>query len=297
MNRIDQKFDVAPDDFHRYNFAMTQFRELGQNALESIKSGSISVELKADGTPVTNIDREIEERFTDAVSKEYGDEDVVLGEESSNIHSTIPEDRRIWRLDPFDGTGWLTRLIEAGDTDYSTLRALLLTAHFKPNETTPAFGVIHSPFYAGITSTISTINGRTYYSADNQAARQISVNSNAPRNTREVMQYEKNGIAGATQDVSEDAMKEIMPLANRIKLPLFMGNITLSNVDLSIYPGPTQPHDVAAGALAVVNAGGTVKDFDGRDFKQIDWRKYPINGVVAGSNESLVDQVVARYTK
>ena len=297
MNRIHQKFDVTPDDFHRYNFAMAQFQQLGQRAVELIKDGNITFETKDDGTPVTNIDREIEERFTEAIDKQYMGEDIVLGEELS-INVPVPENKRIWRLDPFDGTGWLQRLVESGEDDYSSLRALLLTAHFSPGGTIPQFGIMHSPFYENSTSTISAINGQTYYhDQTNPDGQRIIVRNDAPTDITMVQQYEKNGLKNPLQDVSEEELAKIMPFAERIKKPLFMGNIALHNVDVSVFPGPSQPHDIAAGALAVVNAGGTVKDFDSREFEQIDWRKYPINGVVAGSNENLVDQVVTHYAK
>jgi 3'-phosphoadenosine 5'-phosphosulfate (PAPS) 3'-phosphatase len=298
MNRIDKKIGATPDDFHRYNFALAMIRELGEHAAKTIASGRVSIEMKPDGTPVTNIDKEIEERFIESVNKEYGDEDIVLGEETSDASAPLPESKRIWKLDPLDGTGWIQRLVEAGSVDYSELRALILASHFRPNETIPVFGISHSPFYGNDAKTISTINNSTYYyPGSGQIERQLRVSPDAPTDIHSVKHYEKNGLMGATQDVSEEQLERIMPLAKRIKLPLFMGNIALRNVDVSVFPGPSQPHDVAAGALAVVNAGGVVKDFDGHGFDQIDWRKYPINGVVAGSNESLVDQVIAHYTK
>jgi 3'-phosphoadenosine 5'-phosphosulfate (PAPS) 3'-phosphatase len=296
MNELDSNFRASPDDLHRYNFALAALRELGEYAAKTLRSGKVHVEIKPDGTPVTNIDRDIEEKFTELVEEEYGHEDVVLGEELSNADKVVPEDKRIWKLDPLDGTGWVQRLIESGSADYGELRALILAAHFRQKEKIPVFGLCHSPFFQGRAATLSAIDNRTYYQNEDQAPTRLRTASfEAQRNIRLVRCYEKNGLAAATQDVSEEELKKLMPMAQRVKAPLFMGNIALQKVELSIFPGPSQPHDVAAGALAVINAGGVVKDFDGNDFVDIDWRRYPINGVIGGVTEELVDQVIAHY--
>lgn len=298
ISRIDKQFDATPDDINRYNFALSTMRKLGASAAETIRNGEVKITIKADGTTVTNVDREIEERFTELINQQYGDEDIVLGEEFSDANAPIPEDKRIWRFDPFDGTGWLRQMIEAGDTDYSKLRALILAAHFRPTEIRPVFGIMHSPFYENNMSTMTALDGKSYhYDLGRNRARQVRVNPYAETDIRSVMRYEKNGVTGAVQDVGEGEMRELMPSADRIKLPLFMGNIALHDIDVSVYPAPTQSHDVAVGALTVVNAGGVVKDFGGQTYDQIDWRKSPLNGVVAGPNESLVNQVIAHYAK
>lgn len=296
MNEANSNSAVSYDDLHRYNFALAAIRQLGDYAVETLGSGKVHVQIKPDGTPVTNIDRDIEEKFIQLVEKEYGDEDVVLGEELSNPEDGVPEDVRIWKLDPLDGTGWVQRLLESGSADYGELRALILAAHFRHHEKIPVFGICHSPFFSNRPTTLSAINNGTFYQTVNQTpTRLFRAAFDAPTDIRLVRRYEKNGLTAATQDVSEEELRKLMPAARRVKSPLFMGNIPLNKVEVSIFPGPSQPHDVAAGALAVVNAGGVVKDFDGNNYNDIDWRRYPINGVIAGANEKLINQIIAHY--
>ena len=60
----------------------------------------LPVELKADATPVTEVDRRAERAVRDAISERFPD-DGVLGEEAGE---TVGSSGRRWILDPVDGT-------------------------------------------------------------------------------------------------------------------------------------------------------------------------------------------------
>ena len=63
--------------------------------------GRLEVELKADRTPVTEIDLAVERALREAVARTFPD-DAVLGEEEGRLGSG--RSGRIWIVDPIDGT-------------------------------------------------------------------------------------------------------------------------------------------------------------------------------------------------
>ena len=105
-------------------------------------------EMKSDGSPVTSIDKAVEERLRDMIAHAYPDHGIV-GEEHGGSN---PESGHVWVLDPIDGT--LPFL--AGLPVYGTLIALLQGG-------VPVIGVIDLPATAerwvGATGSPTTRNG------------------------------------------------------------------------------------------------------------------------------------------
>ena len=73
-------------------------KEAGKFALT--QRNLLSTELKADGTPVTNIDLQIESMLVDHISQTYPDHQILS--EEGNSHSNNCE--FLWTIDPIDGT-------------------------------------------------------------------------------------------------------------------------------------------------------------------------------------------------
>ena len=88
---------------------------------------------KGDGSPVTAVDRAVEERLREMIGAAYPDHGIV-GEE---FGETAPGNHLVWALDPIDGT--LPFL--AGFPVYGTLIALL-------RDGAPVLGVIEMPVTA-----------------------------------------------------------------------------------------------------------------------------------------------------
>ena len=89
------------------------------------------INTKADGTEVTDADRRAEEVIREMISKHFPD-DNILGEEFGN--SNIVGAKRLWIIDPIDGTAWFV----IGVPIFGTLVALL-------ENDKPVIGVIHFP--------------------------------------------------------------------------------------------------------------------------------------------------------
>jgi histidinol-phosphatase len=96
-------------------FAQRLADQAGMIARRHLENASIAVQAKADGSPVTDADREIERALRTMISQERPD-DAFLGEESG-AHG---QGRHRWIIDAIDGTASFL----AGAPEWSTLIAL-----------------------------------------------------------------------------------------------------------------------------------------------------------------------------
>lgn len=107
------------------NIAMSYFNQ--GDSVSQVKE-------KADGTPVTRADKEIERFIRDAIAREFP-LDIILGEEESKVEELqVKCSKRRWIIDPIDGTFNYAR----GIPIFSTLIAL------EENDDI-VLGVIHNP--------------------------------------------------------------------------------------------------------------------------------------------------------
>jgi len=93
----------------------------------------IKKDLKFDGSPVTELDLEIENHFRQILSKERPN-DKILGEELGNSEQPFESVDATWVIDPLDQTRHFMR----GNPDYGTLIGLIVNGH-------PSLGVISAP--------------------------------------------------------------------------------------------------------------------------------------------------------
>jgi histidinol-phosphatase len=121
-------------------------------AVRSVEAfgGRHEVAFKHDGTPVTEVDRSIEDELRAMLVARFPG-DAVLGEERG---STGPSDaRRRWTLDPLDGT----KQFVDGIPLWSTLIALLV-------DDVPVLGLVDAPMtgerFAAVRGAGATRNGR-----------------------------------------------------------------------------------------------------------------------------------------
>jgi fructose-1,6-bisphosphatase/inositol monophosphatase family enzyme len=88
-------------------------------------------------------------------------------------------------------------------------------------------------------------------------------------------------------------MGDMMPHARRINHSLGFVAVALGDADLGGFPGPTYPHDVVPAGHIVHQAEGAVQSLTGEAFNDIEWRVFPIQGVVLANNNELADEFVA----
>ncbi len=111
-------------------FAIDLARAAGEFTQRFFGRADLTVEAKADGTPVTEADRGAEAVVVEAISQRFPD-DAILGEEHGAQNGTTG---RHWVIDPIDGTKAFAR----GVPLYSNLVSLLVDG-------VPVVGVINLP--------------------------------------------------------------------------------------------------------------------------------------------------------
>lgn len=103
-----------------------------RESMRTWRSDDLVVEIKGDGSPVSETDRLIERRLRELLA-EHRPDDRVLGEEEGESGSGA----RCWVLDPIDGTGAYV----TGRRAWGTLIALEVDGHAAAGVVTmPAFG-------------------------------------------------------------------------------------------------------------------------------------------------------------
>lgn len=280
-----------PEISRRYEFMMESVRALGELAWQMIDTKDVVRRIKADGTVVTNVDETLNDTFIEWVEAEFPG-DLVWGEERSNSAKndiSLADKHPMWLIDPIDGTKGFVRSYDADRFTENT--SSIMVTHFMPGETVPTMSNIYNPFQDQ-KMMISAHSGKTFYETS-AAPEPFMKNVNrhqAPQRLEDVQRFEQTHWRIATPDL--DDFQQLIPRARIMSHQLFMGSVALGDVDVSVFPGPSNPHDVAPGALILHNAGGDVRTFANESFHQVDWRRYPISGTVGTVHPRLGHEVV-----
>lgn len=109
--------DLRVDVQRELSFAFELADAAARLSLPRFTAGAFEVETKPDGSPVTQVDLEVERLLCERIAARRGG-DTVVGEESG--HSVQEGSRWLWYLDPIDGT----KRFVAADPKWMTLIAL-----------------------------------------------------------------------------------------------------------------------------------------------------------------------------
>ena len=123
MNKIKLK-SIAEDLIETFNFA-------GQESIKFYKDG-LKIEIKKDGSPVSNGDLRVNEIITNKISQLTPNIPIV-SEETVNLNIKN-KSKVFWLIDPIDGT----KEYIAGKDEYTLNAALVI-------EKIPVLGVVGAP--------------------------------------------------------------------------------------------------------------------------------------------------------
>jgi inositol-phosphate phosphatase / L-galactose 1-phosphate phosphatase / histidinol-phosphatase len=238
-------------------------RRIARGAFRSV----VAVERKADATPVTAVDREIERRLRARIA-DARPEDGILGEEHGAEGTSR---RRVWVVDPIDGT----KAFITGSPLFGTLIALV-------DDGVPALGIVEMPAlrerFVGVDGA-ATMNGRPCRVRPCPRLADASFYSPGP---------ETLAVAGLDH-----------ALGDAVALRRYGGDcyaycqLALGWVDLVVESGMA-PYDFLALVPVVTGAGGTITDWHGAPLSlQSDG-----NVIAAGSPEVHAEALalIARHT-
>lgn len=236
-------------------------------------SGDIGHDIKGDGTPVTDLDVEVNARIVDAVAERFPDHVVV----SEEMETTYDGSRWAWVVDPVDGTSNFT----AGLPYWCVSVALTL-------EGLPVLAVVDSPpldlrFVAlrgrGATRNGQPLQVRGPVDMDDQRSRHIPLflTSGTVRRARPKVRLNPRVMGSAALDLCHVADGT-------------------GAAAISLIP---KVWDVAAGSLLIQEAGGVLVTLDGppllplRPGTDYEQRSAPICGA---ADVDFVERLTSRLT-
>ncbi len=224
-----------------------------------------NVEWKEDRTPVTLVDKQINDYLIEKSNEKYPTFSI-LGEEKSDKKDS----EYAWVCDPLDGTSSFTRGIPVSVFSLALVKDGL-----------PIVGVVYDPF---LDEMYSAIIGKGAYMND----KKIHVNN---------LSY---GVLGSTIDYCmwDNAKFDTLDIVRELRTnnkTCSMGSVAHAcmlvargSVSGQIFPGSSHGHcDISASKLIVEEAGGKTSDFFGED------QRYDreINGFIA-SNGIIHDDII-----
>ncbi|MBI1857356.1 3'(2'),5'-bisphosphate nucleotidase CysQ [Candidatus Saccharibacteria bacterium] len=221
------------------------FQEADKAVMDVYDNHSAIVEIKADNTPVTQVDIASHHIVTGGLLRLFPDIPVVSEEGDKDTNVQTVQGERFWLVDPLDGTKeFLAR------TGHFTICAALIESD------RPSFGIISAPalgvtYYGGLEM-------GSYKKIQNQEAQHIRVST------------QKLGVVlGSRSDLNEPTStyiaehfesSKIVQVGSQLKLPEIAEGLA------DAYPridGPLHLWDLAAGQAILEGAGGAVTKPDG----------------------------------
>lgn len=286
----------------RYELLLPAIQTLGKEAVRLFDSKAITKWDKPDGTKVTTADINLNQQWIDIIEANFP-EDLVWGEEGCNVPEgefgtkgdlMAAEQRWMWLIDPIDGTSGFWRAYQSSERSDCT-SAIMITG-FAPGATTPTVSAVHNPFIRHPFTTIaSEVHGTQYYTPRSNDPRQVIMPKSGIANVSDIERFEENRWPGAVPDLR--VIKDMAPYARKVRtssVGAAMTRLALGDIDIVAFPGPANPHDVSPGALIAHEAGAVVRDLEGRNYDEIDWRIAPIAGCFAVASPELADDFLAK---
>jgi len=221
---------------HARNIALDAGR-----AILAISQGPLSIDRKADQSPVTVADQTANTLIVRELRR-LTPTTTIVSEEGE--HSLEHPDSPFWLVDPLDGT----REFIAENGEYTVNIALI-------QHRTPTLGVIHAPAI-----------GRTFYSYGPGKAFEYIEGTEAPLRARPPSRDGIVAVASRSHlDPESEAYLAAKPITKTTHIGSSLKFCLIAAGEADLYPrfGPTMEWDTAAGHAILLAAGGSVTGPDG----------------------------------
>lgn len=223
--------------------------EAGEITLDYYEeSGFVGAMEKADGSPVTQADKQAEEHITQALLELFP-EIPVVGEETTDGHGVdLSGHEHFWLVDPLDGT----REFVKGGPEYTVNIALIY-------KNLPIMGVVYAPAKGELYAAHEAVGAvRWLEETDNQ--KEIRVRK-VPHGGHTVF-ISKHRDYGTKLDsfLNDYKVEKIIKKSSSLKI------CTIAAGKGDLYPGfgQTCEWDTAAAHAVLKAAGGDIQDFNGK---------------------------------
>lgn len=244
-------------------FAKELAQEAGEIMMRHFRAEDLTVEYKADRTPVTLADNEINRLVIEKVKEKYPDHGVLGEEESLNL-----EKGSIWIVDPLDGTPNFARKIPP----FAFSLALVIGGELK-------VGVVYEPLTDRL---LCAAAGKGAY----ENGKKLDISQKKLPGRFQISSWVIGGIDNSVFS-DKSILGEVADLyaqtgiitAMDLPVAYALAVVAADSLD-GIVSTIKTPWDVAAGSLIAIEAGAKVTDLFGNEVK--DWTK-PANGILAAS--------------
>jgi myo-inositol-1(or 4)-monophosphatase len=250
------------------SIALEAAREAGAILRRHYDHGTQAWEKSADN-PVTLADLEADKAIGKRLGAAFPD-DAILSEETVRADARL-EKRRVWIVDPMDGTKEFTRRIP----EFAVSIALTEDAE-------PVVGAIHNPA-AGVT-VWATRGGGAF-----RDGRRVSV-SHCTRLANAVVIASRTEISRDQFAPYDGWFAELRPVGS---IAWKLACVACGDADLNISVAPKNEWDVCAGDLLVREAGGIYVDFEGAT-RRYNQRDPLIDKGMAAGPQALVERFFER---
>ena len=220
------------------------FKKAGEISIELRKKG-LKKEIKADDTPVTNGDIEVNNVITNEIKRITPNVPIVS--EESSLNKSEENLKNFWLVDPIDGT-----YDYINNRDEFTLNAGLII-NYKPE-----VGIIYAP-----------AKKRLFYTYHKEKCFEFS--NNLEKKLSCIKQTKKGDVKAVTYSenlkpiIKEWHKKFKVTEYNKMKSSLKFCVVATGEYDLYIAEPRAREWDIAAGHAILKNAGGLVTDFEGEE--------------------------------
>ena len=216
----------------------------GKKSLK-LRNAGLKTEYKEDNTPVTNGDLEVDNILTERILKVTPKLPIISEESSLNKKNQNLEN--FWLIDPIDGT---YDYVNNGE-EFTINAALILNK-------TPKVGLIYAPsknrmFY-------SYALGRSY---ELNKGKKIKLNCSKKTNPNQIKAVHYSNKL--KPEIKKLHQKYGVTEYHRMKSSLKFCVIASSEFDIYISEPRASEWDIAAGHAILLNAGGVITDFDGKE--------------------------------
>jgi 3'(2'), 5'-bisphosphate nucleotidase len=220
--------------------------EAGRLILPLWKS-DLTVDRKADESPVTEADRRGEALILERLAAKFPGVHVISEEDASEFGTPEAVGRQFFLVDPVDGTKAFVR----GDPNFTVNIALV-------EDGQPVAGAVSAP-----------ATGETWFTRNGQAMKRVNGAAERPARVRPWPQGA--AVALVSHTMKPDHLRDLTekygfdqpePMDSSIKFC----RIAEGSADLYPRHGPTMEWDIAAGHAVLTAAGGTVQAEDGSAF-------------------------------
>ena len=235
--------------------------EAGRIIKEARATNSFGFTFKDDNTPITNIDRQVQQYITKRLKDSF-DIQVMGEEDESSVDKTKP----YWAIDPIDGTwAFIT---------HENTSAINLSLIDKGEVT---LGIVFNPFTDEFFHTeIGSESLIGMLKLPLRENKHVTVVNFKPERTHPI-------VNNLNQLFKENRIKKLVSIGGSITYSMCMVAKGAFSNYIAHFEHHANPWDLSAAVLIVRNSGGFVTDLEGNDIDAVSHQGY----IVVSANENV----------